>query len=106
MFRKKYGVGSRHILERSHSWVYNRQVAAEIVALSEMTRKCVSRVREVMGGGGLVMKYKEREEKEGLLQRNPHQTVEDPGEGIAKEARGEAVSSMSYSHRVSNYEVT
>lgn len=52
------------------------------------------------------MKYKEREEKEGLLQRNPHQTVEDPGEGIAKEARGEAVSSMSYSHRVSNYEVT
>ena len=94
------------VLERSHSWVCSRQVAAEVVEMSEMPRKCVSRVREVVGEGGLVMKYREREEKEGFLQRNPHQVVEAPEEGIAREGKGGAVSSGNYSHRVSNYEFT
>lgn len=32
--------------------------------------------------------------------------VEDPAEGVAREAKGGVVSSVNYSHQVSNYEFT
>ena len=55
-----------------------------------------------MGGGRLVMKYVEGEERKISYRGNPHQTVEDP-----EEDKGGVVSCVNYnSHWVSNYKVT
>lgn len=96
MFRKKCRWGSRQ------SPGEKPQLCVQVVEMSEMTRTCVWRVREVMGGGRLVMKYVEGEERKISYRGNPHQTVEDP-----EEDKGGVVSCVNYnSHWVSNYKVT
>lgn len=67
-----------------------------------MPRKCV--IEGKISHGWRRVSYElQREKGKGS---SPTEMVEDPAEGVAREAKGGVVSSVSYSHQVSNYEFT